>query len=631
MRRLWRQKRDTPLRLVTAATIPPVRFAVVSDLHLGLLSEIDVARHPGRPRAAAGRGGRRRPRGAARRRARDARAPRWPTLLELVAAVLRGARRGDHRAAGDRRAGKPRPRASRRPGSTACAWTDAELGSRAGVGGASPVTARSAGSRRSCRGTDWSRVAYPGLRLRPDVYATHGHYLDLPLTVPRIESVAASAMARVTGRGRDRRSARRLRGRPRPAVRPPRRDLAEAAVGRHRCGGAASLAQRLAAGQRARRLAGLLLVARARYPAPWQPSTGSGVGPLEPGISGEDLRRGGLAAMREVAGGAGARRVPLIFGHTHRPGPLPGDDESDWTHRGGHPAVEQRQLVPRAGVRRAARPPGALLAGHGDHARGYRPAAHRERARGRGAARPGRLISRRATVRRLPAAAAAGAISAGAAPLPASSAAAAASASARSSSASPFGGSLAHSSSNSTRHLPGSACSSLSLARKVRPARLRKPVTGLLGAAHARVLAALARGPQALDQLLGDGDGRFLPAFFFQMTKPQPGSSRDQHEIALAVLGDLAAADRARTELGALDLHALQLVQLLHRLGGERGDVLHEGRTGVLALLDQPQAPLPVAGELRRGELVLAEQAHHLDRLLGRDQRAALALEVARP
>ena len=38
-------------------------------------------------------------------------------------------------------------------------------------------------------------VAYPGLRLRPDVYATHGHYLDLPLTVPRIESVVASAMA----------------------------------------------------------------------------------------------------------------------------------------------------------------------------------------------------------------------------------------------------------------------------------------------------------------------------------------------------------------------------------------------------------------------------------------------------
>src|SRR5918992_101748 len=46
-------------------------------------------------------------------------------------------------------------------------------------------------------------IAYPGLRLRPDVYATHGHYLDLHLTVPRLESIAASALARVTGRGRD--------------------------------------------------------------------------------------------------------------------------------------------------------------------------------------------------------------------------------------------------------------------------------------------------------------------------------------------------------------------------------------------------------------------------------------------
>ena len=43
-------------------------------------------------------------------------------------------------------------------------------------------------------------VAYPGLWLRRDLYVTHGHYLDVHLTVPRIESIAASAMARFTGR-----------------------------------------------------------------------------------------------------------------------------------------------------------------------------------------------------------------------------------------------------------------------------------------------------------------------------------------------------------------------------------------------------------------------------------------------
>src|SRR5829696_2516945 len=50
-------------------------------------------------------------------------------------------------------------------------------------------------------------LAYPGLHLRDDVYATHGHYLDLHLTIPRLESIAASAMARLTGRGKSSESA----------------------------------------------------------------------------------------------------------------------------------------------------------------------------------------------------------------------------------------------------------------------------------------------------------------------------------------------------------------------------------------------------------------------------------------
>ena len=44
------------------------------------------------------------------------------------------------------------------------------------------------------------RLAYPGLKLRPDVYATHGHYLDVHLTMPRLEAIAAHAMVRLTGR-----------------------------------------------------------------------------------------------------------------------------------------------------------------------------------------------------------------------------------------------------------------------------------------------------------------------------------------------------------------------------------------------------------------------------------------------
>ncbi|HEU4656450.1 MAG TPA: metallophosphoesterase, partial [Capillimicrobium sp.] len=42
-------------------------------------------------------------------------------------------------------------------------------------------------------------VAYPGLWLRDDVYATHGHYLDLHSTVPTFERLGAGLTTRLTG------------------------------------------------------------------------------------------------------------------------------------------------------------------------------------------------------------------------------------------------------------------------------------------------------------------------------------------------------------------------------------------------------------------------------------------------
>ena len=43
------------------------------------------------------------------------------------------------------------------------------------------------------------RFAYPGLWLRDDVYALHGHYLDRHLTVPTIERLGVAAIERVLG------------------------------------------------------------------------------------------------------------------------------------------------------------------------------------------------------------------------------------------------------------------------------------------------------------------------------------------------------------------------------------------------------------------------------------------------
>src|SRR3954453_21175523 len=45
------------------------------------------------------------------------------------------------------------------------------------------------------------RLAYPGVWLREDVYAIHGHYSDLHTTVPTFERLATGAMARFVVRG----------------------------------------------------------------------------------------------------------------------------------------------------------------------------------------------------------------------------------------------------------------------------------------------------------------------------------------------------------------------------------------------------------------------------------------------
>ena len=73
---------------------------------------------------------------------------------------------------------------------------------RAGVahrrGRRRPATARD--RRLARRASGRSRVAYPGIWLRDDVWATHGHYLDRLITVPTFERLAAGGMARVVGR-----------------------------------------------------------------------------------------------------------------------------------------------------------------------------------------------------------------------------------------------------------------------------------------------------------------------------------------------------------------------------------------------------------------------------------------------
>jgi hypothetical protein len=80
---------------------------------------------------------------------------------------------------------------------------------------------------------------------------------------------------------------------------------------------------------------GSLLISRAVIPGAVAALNRLGVGPLEPGISAEDLRRAGVQAMREVSRTLAPDAMHVIFGHIHRPGPLAGDDPAEWVTESG--------------------------------------------------------------------------------------------------------------------------------------------------------------------------------------------------------------------------------------------------------------------------------------------------------
>jgi hypothetical protein len=70
--------------------------------------------------------------------------------------------------------------------------------------------------------------------------------------------------------------------------------------------------------------------AAASFPALVAGLNRAGLGPLRPDVSGVELRRAALRAFAEVTDRLDVRAAHVIFGHTHRAGPLPGDDRSEW-------------------------------------------------------------------------------------------------------------------------------------------------------------------------------------------------------------------------------------------------------------------------------------------------------------
>ena len=176
-------------------------------------------------------------------------------------------------------------------------------------------------------------LAYPGLELRPGIYLTHGHYLDMHLTVPRLETLAAVGLARLTARDRHPRSVEDYE-----AVLSPlyafAHGLAQSATPKAQTGSMSRVVWKRATDPDGPALA-RFLVGRVTIPGAVAALNRLGLGPFSPVLSGEELRRSGLRAMADVVRGLGIEADHVVFGHTHRTGPLPGDDLSEWRLPGG--------------------------------------------------------------------------------------------------------------------------------------------------------------------------------------------------------------------------------------------------------------------------------------------------------
>ena len=173
-------------------------------------------------------------------------------------------------------------------------------------------------------------LAYPGLWLRPDVYATHGHYLDCHLELPTLERIAVAVTGRAVG-GSDPATAADHEA----AVGPLYALTYSLAQSSRRvrpllAGGRTVSAWERLSGTNGRRRVGTRLVAGVLLPATVGALNRAGLGPMTADLSGPSLRRTGLRAMATVAQRLGVDSAHVLFGHTHRSGPWPADDGSEW-------------------------------------------------------------------------------------------------------------------------------------------------------------------------------------------------------------------------------------------------------------------------------------------------------------
>jgi hypothetical protein len=169
-------------------------------------------------------------------------------------------------------------------------------------------------------------AAFPGLWLRPDVYATHGHYLDCHLTIPTMERLGIGLTARALRRSADTfASVGDYESVTAPVFAWVDAVARQAPTGDALNGQSTVRVWRALAGDRSKNGRGwgdLRLRALAgAFPFAIAALNRAGLGSFNADISTDELRRAGLRAMGEVAARLGLGDAHVIFGHTHRAGP----------------------------------------------------------------------------------------------------------------------------------------------------------------------------------------------------------------------------------------------------------------------------------------------------------------------
>ncbi|HEX6689078.1 MAG TPA: metallophosphoesterase [Solirubrobacterales bacterium] len=167
------------------------------------------------------------------------------------------------------------------------------------------------------------KLAYPGAWLRDDVYATHGHYMDCHMSLPRLECIAAAASMRALGALPESTTPANYERVLRPVY-----DLSfglaqgGASERAHRPSERAWRAISSANGRRGRLRRAAL---RAAIPAGIWSLNRLLRAEFEPTLTSSSISHSGIAAARNLVARLNLDAAHVITGHTHRGGPWTGD------------------------------------------------------------------------------------------------------------------------------------------------------------------------------------------------------------------------------------------------------------------------------------------------------------------